>query len=83
MAAIFDESLTVSWGVLGLLSFENQIWIARPERFQPFLDAVIPVWDELDAVGSRYVVGMQGESLWSIRTTCTTLWPTWAYRTMP
>jgi hypothetical protein len=66
MAAIFEESLTVSWGVLGLLSFENQMWIARPDRFQPFLNAVISVWDEFDTVGSRYVAGMQGESLWSI-----------------
>lgn len=67
MDAIFRESLSVSWGVLGLLAFDNKPWFyGNEERYEPFLDAAFRVWDELDAVGPRYYVAVQSESLWSI-----------------
>jgi len=67
MDAIFRESLSVPWGVLGLLAFDNAPWFyLNEERYEPFLDAAISVWDELDAVGPRYYVAVQGKSLWSI-----------------
>ena len=67
MDAIFQESLTVSWGVLGLLAFENKPWFySGEERFEPFLAAALRVWDELDAVGPRYFDGVQGQSLWTL-----------------
>ena len=37
-AKIFQESLRVTWGVLGLLSFDNQAWFYdHEERYEPFL----------------------------------------------
>ena len=66
MEAIFQESLSVSWGVLGLLSFENRLWVYPKERYHPFLHAVLAAWDELNAVGPRYFVAVQGKDLWSI-----------------
>ena len=66
-AKIFHESLRAPWGVLGLLSFDNQPWFYGNEAwYQPFLEAAVRVWDELDAVGSRYHIAVQGQSLWSI-----------------
>lgn len=66
-AKIFQESLRVIWGVLGLLAFDNQSWFyGHEERYEPFLEAAIGAWSELDAVGSRYFIAVQGQSLWSI-----------------
>lgn len=64
--AIFHDSLTVPWGVLGLLSFENQRWVEPHDRLEPFLDAVVAQWDELTSIGARYFVGMTGEDLGSV-----------------
>jgi hypothetical protein len=65
--AIFQESLSVSWGVLGLLAFDNTPWFyGNEELFEPFLDAALAMWDELDAVGTRYYVAVRSKSLWSI-----------------
>ena len=66
MDAIFRESLSVPWGVLGLLSYENQAWFLDEARFAPFLDAVIGAWEELDSVGARYFTAVQGRTLWSV-----------------
>lgn len=67
MDAIFRESLSVSWGVLGLLAYDNTPWFYNhEERYEPFLEAALAVWDELDAIGQRYYVVGQSESLWSI-----------------
>ncbi len=67
MDAIFQESLSVSWGILGLLASANTPWFySGEERFEPFLAAAIRVWDELDAVGPRYFDGVQGQSLWTL-----------------
>ena len=67
MDAIFRESLSVPWGVLGLLVMDNKPWFyVNEERYEPFLDAALSVWDELDAVGPRYYIAVQGERLWSI-----------------
>lgn len=65
--AIFQESLSVSWGVLGLLAFANKPWFySGEERFEPFLAAALPLWDEFDAVGPRYFNGIQGQPLWTL-----------------
>jgi hypothetical protein len=66
--AIFAASLEVPWGVLGLLSSDNQPWLYPKERHQPFLEATLAVWDELDAVGARYYVALQGRRLWTVPT---------------
>jgi hypothetical protein len=67
MDAVFRESLSAPWGVLGLLTMDNTPWFyGNEERYEPFLDAALKVWDELDAVGPRYYIAFQGESLWSI-----------------
>jgi hypothetical protein len=66
-AKIFHESLRAPWGVLGLLSFDSQPWFyGHEEWYQPFLDAALGVWDELDALGARYYVALQGQSLWAV-----------------
>ena len=64
--AVFAESLQTPWGILGLLSSDNQPWLYPTERHQPFLYAVLSAWDELYAVGPRYFVVGQGERLWQI-----------------
>src|SRR4051812_21301300 len=46
--AVFAESLLTPWGILGILSSDNQGWLIPRERHQPFLHAVLAVWDELD-----------------------------------
>jgi hypothetical protein len=48
------------------MAHDNQAWFSSAERYEPFLRAVIHVWDELRAVGPRYYWATQGEDLWSI-----------------
>jgi len=62
---IFAASLEVPWGVVGLLSADNQSWLIPRERYQPLLHAALSIWDELDAVGARYCWSV-GERLWSV-----------------
>jgi hypothetical protein len=64
--AIFATSLAVPWGVLGLLSSDNQSWLIPASRHRPLLDAALEIWPELDAVGSRYYWAVQGERLWAL-----------------
>jgi hypothetical protein len=64
--AIFAASLEVPWGIVGLLSADNQSWLYSKARHQPFLHAVLAAWGELDAVGSRYYWAVQGQRLWSL-----------------
>jgi hypothetical protein len=64
--AMFVASLQTPWGILGLLSSDNQTWLIRRERHQPFLNATLAVWDELDSVGSRYYWAVQAERLWRV-----------------
>jgi hypothetical protein len=64
--AIFDASLRSSWGVLGLLSTENQFWLIPASRHRPLLHATLEVWPELDAVGARYYGAVQGRRLWDV-----------------
>lgn len=64
--AVFRASLTVTWGVLGLMSPNNRNWFTgRPERESPFLQAALNAWDEIDAVGARYFMAFEGERMWS------------------
>ena len=63
---MFVDSLRTPWGILGLLSSDNQTWLIRRERHQPFLKSALAFWDELDAVGPRYYWAGQGERLWGV-----------------
>ena len=64
--AIFEASLRTPWGILGLLASDSQSWLIPTSRHEPFLHAALATWDELDAVGARYYVAVQGERLWSV-----------------
>ena len=64
--AIFEASLQTPWGILGLLSSDNQTWLIPRERHQPFLKATLAFWDELDAIGPRYYVVGQSQRLWTL-----------------
>jgi hypothetical protein len=66
---IFEASLSVPWGVLGLLPYENHPWLIPEARFKLFVQAVLKVWDELDAVGPRYYSAVEGKRLWSLPNT--------------
>jgi hypothetical protein len=66
MSAVFRDSLTVPWGVLGLLSYESQVWFLDTARLEPFLVAAIGAWDQFEVVGPRYFTAVQGTTLWSI-----------------
>lgn len=67
--AIFEASLSVPWGVLGLLPYENHPWLIPETRFELFVQAVLKVWGELDAVGPRYYSAVEGKRLWSLPNT--------------
>ena len=62
--AVFTESLTAAWGVLGMLQHNNQWWVLPPRRHRPFLDAAVKFWDELDGVGARYCFADEPRRLW-------------------
>jgi hypothetical protein len=66
--AVFVASLQTPWGILGLLSSDNQTWLIRRERHQPFLNATLMFWNELDAIGPRYYEAGQAERLWKLPT---------------
>lgn len=63
---VFNDSLTVPWGILGLMAHDNQFWLLSADRREPFLQAVLRVWDDLNAVGARYYGAIQGQDLWSV-----------------
>ena len=63
---VFEASLQVPWGVLGLLASDSQSWLIPAPRHAPFLEAALTAWDELDAVGARYYAAVQGKHLWSV-----------------
>jgi hypothetical protein len=66
-AKVFNESLTISWGVLGLLVNEGTPWFhGHEERYEPFLRVLVDVWGELDAVGPRYYGAIEAKRLWAI-----------------
>jgi hypothetical protein len=66
---IFEASLESPWGVLGLLSPANVMWLASPEKYKPFLKAVFQFWSLLYAERDRYSAGLEyGQDLWSIQT---------------
>jgi hypothetical protein len=67
--AIFEASLSAPWGVLGLLPYGNHPWLIPETRFEPFVHAVLKVWDELDAVGPRYYAALEGKRLWQVTNT--------------
>lgn len=64
---IFDESLTTTWGVLGLLSQAGKLWVHQlRDRWPALCDAIDRSWSELASVGARYAVTDEMERLWSI-----------------
>lgn len=63
--AIFSASLDVSWGILGLLSRDNEGWLISRGRCEALLHAALAVWDEFDAVGPRYCWSTP-ERLWTL-----------------
>jgi len=66
---VFTASLQTPWGLLGLLSQTNVIWVYPQQRYQPFLQASILFWDILYQEGNRYSNGSNnGENLWTIHT---------------
>jgi len=64
--AIFEASLRTPWGILGLMTSENQPWLYPTARHEPFLHAALAAWSELDAVGARYCYSVHRERLWSV-----------------
>lgn len=64
---IFASSLQTSWGMLGLISQINVMWIYPQEKHQTFLKACLEFWDLLDQEGARYSNGSNhGQSLWTL-----------------
>jgi hypothetical protein len=64
--AVFEASLRPPWGILGILAHENNSWLLRTKRHEPFLHAALEAWSELDAVGDRYCSSFYGKRLWSV-----------------
>jgi hypothetical protein len=65
----FRDWLTADWSLVGLLAQINVMWFSgHPERFRPFLDAVVAAWPTLyGLVGPRYSVGsVHGQDLWTV-----------------
>lgn len=66
---VFEASLQTAWGLLGLLSQTNVMWVYPQKRHQPFLSACIQFWDILVQEGNRYSNGSNtGQSLWTLHT---------------
>lgn len=66
---VFEASLQTPWGVLGLLSQTNVMWIYPPKRHQPMLTACLQFWDTLNREGDRYTNGSNtGQNLWAEHT---------------
>ena len=67
---VFQQSLSRSWALLGLVMSRNDGWLWDREHHRPFLRAVLPHWDEFDSIGPRYSLGSRnGESLWDLHNT--------------
>lgn len=66
---LFAASLQTAWGLLGLLSQTNVMWLYPQERHQPFLSACLQFWDIMAQEGNRYSNGSNtGQSLWTVNT---------------
>jgi hypothetical protein len=66
---VFAESSQTPWGLLGLLSLPNVMWVYPANHHRPLLEACVKFWDELDALGQRYSVGLnRGQTLWEVNT---------------
>lgn len=63
-ARVFAESITTAWGVLPLMVTNGDGWTIAADRHQPFLDAVLRFWPELEAVGPRFCYGFKSEGIW-------------------
>jgi len=66
---IFEVSLDTAWGLVGLLSPPNIMWVYPPERHWPMMNSAVRFWAELEGEGARYSVGSpHGQQLWSLHT---------------
>jgi|GEM_PF-6074327 len=66
---IFVGSLQVAWGLLGLFSQTNVMWVYPQQRHSPFLQASVLFWEMLAQEGNHYSNGStQGENLWTLHT---------------
>jgi hypothetical protein len=67
MDRIFRDALALPWGVLSLISHDNNRWFFPEPRHLPFGEKAIEWWPLLDGIGPRYTFGTTpGERLWSV-----------------
>src|SRR6266545_6640571 len=57
MESIFQQALSPGWGLLSLMAISNSIWIYPEHRHAPFLQALVPHWEEFVRDGARYTAG--------------------------
>jgi hypothetical protein len=63
---IFQQALSANWGVLSLVAITNSIWTYPQQRHLPFLEALIPFWDDFVNEGARYTAGSNvGAEFWT------------------
>lgn len=55
--AVFADSLTEAWGVLGLVARASLGWVLPPGRQRPLVEAANTHWPAFEAVGGRYSNG--------------------------
>jgi hypothetical protein len=67
--ALFAESIASTFGLVGLLGQQNDVWLWPAPRRAPFLRAIAARSSELVGVGARYSVGSNvGAELWALHT---------------
>lgn len=67
--SLFATALRAPWGVLGLLPYENHPWLIPESRLEPFVEAVLGFWPELESIGARYYEALAGKPLWEVSST--------------
>lgn len=55
--AVFADSLSEPWGVLGLVARASLGWALAPARQRPLVEAAVAHWPAFEAVGGRYSNG--------------------------
>jgi hypothetical protein len=66
MESIFRQALPTRWGLLSLVAIPNSIWTYPAQRHVPFLQSLVPYWDEFVNEGARYTAGSKtGAHLWT------------------
>ena len=66
MESIFQQALSTHWGTLSLVTITNSIWTYPEHRHVPFLESLVPYWDDFVNEGARYTAGSNtGADLWT------------------